>query len=79
MWLLQELKKNDYAITQKEIGDIIKENNGAIDISVRSKYKSFADIMYSVRKYLERYYHELNIEELDITKDYLFTKEKIRN
>ena len=56
--------------------DIHKESNGALDISVRLKYKSFADIMYSVKKYLDNYYKEIDINELNLTKDYLFIKKK---
>lgn len=63
-------------LPKSEIKDINKESNGALDISVRLKYKSFADIMYSVKKYLEKYYKVININELNLTKDYLFTKEK---
>lgn len=66
-------------LPKKETSDIKREENGALDISIRLKYKSFADIMYSVKGYLEKYYKELNISVLDLTKNYLFTKEKDLN
>ena len=63
-------------LPKSEIKEINKESNGALDISVRLKYKSFADIMYSVKKYLEKYYKVIDINGLNLTKDYLFNKEK---
>ena len=63
-------------LPKSDILDIHKESNGALDISVRLKYKSFADIMYSVKKYLDNYYKEIDINELNLTKDYLFIKKK---
>ena len=59
--------------------DIHKENSGVLDTSARFKYRSFADIMYSVKKYLEKYYVDLDINDLNLTKDYLFYKEKKLN
>lgn len=66
-------------LPKKDFSDIKREDNGALDISVRLKYKSFADIMYSVKGYLEKYYKELDISSLNLTKNYLFTKEKTLN
>ncbi len=66
-------------LPKKDVSDIKREDNGALDISVRLKYKSFADIMYSVKGYLEKYYKELDISSLNLTKNYLFTKEKTLN
>ncbi len=66
-------------LPKKETLNIHKEENGALDTSIRFKYKSFADIMYSVKSYLEKYYKDLDISTLDLTKDYLFTKEKDLN
>lgn len=63
-------------LPKEETSDISKEDNGALDLTVRFKYRSFADIMYSVRNYLVKYYKDLNIDELGLTKDYLFIKEK---
>ena len=59
-----------------ETNDIVKEDNGALSLSVRFKYRSFADIMYSVRNSLKKYYVDLDIESLNLTKEYLFNKEK---
>ncbi len=63
-------------LPKSDIMDIGKEDNGAIENYVRLKYRSFANIMTSVKKYLERYYHDLDLATLGLTKDYLFTKEK---
>jgi len=66
-------------LPKKEVSNISKEDNGVINNTIRYKYKSFADIMYSVRNYLDRYYKSLDINSLNITKDYLFIKEKDLN
>ena len=59
-----------------ETSDVVKEANGALSTSVRFKYRSFADIMYSVRNILIKYYKDLDINTLGLTKEYLFNKEK---
>ena len=59
-----------------EIQDIAKEDNGSIDKSLRLKYRSFADIMQSVKMYLSKYYQDINLEKLNLTKNYLFSNEK---
>lgn len=66
-------------LPKKECSNIKREENGALDVSARLKYKSFADILYSVKSYLEKYYKELDISVLGLTKDYLFTKAKELN
>ena len=63
-------------LPSKDTMEVHKETNGALDNSVRFKYKSFADIMYSTKKYLDNYYINLDINTLNLTKEYLFIREK---
>lgn len=53
-----------------------KEDNGVISNSIRSKYKSLADILYSIKFYISKYYKEISIDDLELTKDYKYIKEK---
>ena len=56
--------------TDKEIttiGDIV-------DTSIREKYKSFADFLYSVTPIIKDYFKDINIDSLDLTKKYNLAK-----
>jgi ATP-dependent helicase/nuclease subunit A len=64
-------------LPKKEVSEVHKLDTGVLDTPVRYKYRSLADIMYSVRSYLSKYYHTLDIDDLNLTKDYLLTKDKI--
>lgn len=66
-------------LPSNEEKNVNKQDNGALDSTVRFKYRSFADIMYSVRMYLSRYYKSIDLNELNLTKDYLFSKQKDLN
>ena len=56
--------------------NIPKDINGSLSLSSRYKYRSFLDIMYSVKSYLEKYYKEIDINSLGLSKEYLFNKDK---
>lgn len=51
-----------------------KENDKVIpdilSIDIRKKYNSFASIMYSLEPILKKYYKSIDIEDLNLTKDY---------
>ena len=64
-------------LPKKEVGEVHKQDTGVIETPVRYRYRSLADIMYSIHNYVSNYYHDLDIESLDISKDYLFSKDKI--
>ncbi len=63
----------------KETNKVNKQENGSLECCVRFKYKSFADIMYSVKDYLIKYYKQIDLNTLGLTKKYLFNKEKDLN
>ncbi len=63
--------------TEEELYD--KDPNGTIELDIRRKYKSFSKILDSIKPYISNYYHEINIEELNITKDYIYNKTNIKS
>ncbi len=54
------------------------EPNGTIDEVVRRNYRSFSNILESIKSYISSYYKEIDINELKITTDYQFTKTKLK-
>ena len=60
---------------EEEINDL--DENNTIDITIRRKYRSFSSIMNSVKNNLKKYYKKLNIEELGITKNYLYSNKSL--
>ena len=50
-----------------------KETN-LVDISIRNKYSSFASMLYSLEPAIERYYRSINIEDVNLTKNYNLIK-----
>ena len=74
--LTRAKEKMIFILPKKET--IEKKENDIIANSIRLKYQSLADILYSIPKELAYYKKEININELNITKDYLLPKEKNR-
>ncbi len=62
--------------TYEEEPNDLDENN-TIDITLRRKYRSFSAIMNSVKHNLIKYYKPINIEELNLTKDYLYSNKSL--
>ena len=52
------------------------DDNGTIELSIRRKYRSFSAILNSIKSRISKYYKELDINELNITNEYLFPKTK---
>ena len=58
------------------------EENMTIDLNVRRKYKSFSKILDSIKYKINKYYKEIDIDSLGLTKEYLYNSsslEKIEN
>ncbi len=51
-------------------------SKGVVDYNIRKKYNSFLSILNSISLNLKTYYHHINLEELALTKNYLFDKNK---
>ena len=60
---------------EEEINDL--DENNTIDITLRRKYRSFSQIMNSVKHNLLKYYKEIDINTLDITRDYLYNNKSL--
>ena len=52
-----------------------KNENGIISNSIRYKYKSFADIFYSIPNEISKYIKKIDTNNLNLTKDYLIPQE----
>ena len=52
------------------------ESNGAIDIELRRRCISFTNLLNYIKPYINKYYKEINIDDLNMTKEYLFNKSK---
>ena len=52
-----------------------KNENGIITNTIRFKYKSFADIFYSIPKEISPYIKKIDLNTLDLTKNYLIPQE----
>jgi ATP-dependent helicase/nuclease subunit A len=59
-----------------ELQDYLLESNGTIDESIRRAYRSFTAILESIKDKIPNYYHEIDINDLGITNEYLFNKVK---
>ena len=46
------------------------ENNGVIDNGIRSKYKSFKDIIISIRSKIEKYFKDIDLNKINLTHEY---------
>ena len=53
------------------------DNNGTIDLSIRRKYRSFSQILNSIKDRISKYYKEIDIDSLGITNEYIFKKTKL--
>ena len=60
---------------EEEINDL--DENNTIDITLRRKYRSFSQIMNSVKHNLLKYYKEIDINTLGITRDYLYNNKSL--
>lgn len=53
--------------------------NGVVDDNTRNKYRSFADMLYSIENLLTKYMKKIDIADLALTKDYVYPKELANN
>ena len=54
------------------------DSNGTIELDIRRKYRSFSSILNSIKTYISKYYKELDLNELGLTNEYMFTKKESR-
>lgn len=75
--LTRAKEKIIFVLPKKEEKQSRKNENGVVLDTIRKKYRSFQDILYSIKKELAPYIKELEVETLGLTKNYLFQKESI--
>jgi len=60
---------------EEKINDL--EENNTIDINIRRKYRSFSSILNSIKHNLIKYYKDLNKEDINLTKQYLYNNKSL--
>ena len=55
--------------------EVSKDENNLVDINNRLKYKSFLDILKSIKNDISLYLKNIKLEDLNLTKDYMIIKE----
>ena len=53
------------------------ESNNTIDQTIRRKYRSFSQILNSIKSKISKYYKEININEIKLSKDYLYNNRQL--
>mgnify|MGYP002620614246 CR=1 FL=1 len=61
---------------QEEIEYYDKDSNGTINIDTRRTYRSFSQLLNTIKSSILKYYKEINIDNLNISRDYQFSKTK---
>ena len=67
---LTRAKEKMIFILQNKSQDEEYDDAGIVSQSIRSKYKSFADILYSINSKIKPYERSIDIQTLHLTKDY---------
>lgn len=72
--LTRAREKMIIVIPKKDTRKLEKNEIGTIEETRRLKFKSLGDFIYGVRDYLDSYFKTLDINSLELTKNYLYTK-----
>ena len=59
-------------LPQKEVTKYSKNDFGAVDIKYRKESIKTSDFMYLIKSYLQEYFTEINVNDLGLTKNYLY-------
>lgn len=62
-------------LPKKDTKKLEKDDDGSIAINRRIKFMSLAEFIYGVKDYIPKYFHTLDINDIGLTKNYLYTKE----
>lgn len=74
--LTRAREKMIIVVPKKDTVKLEKNRTGTIEYIRRLKFKSLADFVYGVKAYLSPYFKEINVENIGITKDYLYNKKE---
>ncbi len=77
--LTRAKEKMIFILPEKEEIKEIKNENGVIINRIRYNYKSLADILYSIPIELKKYKKKIDLQELELTKEYLIRKDLKNN
>jgi len=72
--LTRAREKMIIVIPKKDTHKLEKNDIGTIEEARRLKFKSLGDFIYGTKDYLEKYFHTCDLNSLNLTKDYLYTK-----
>lgn len=61
-------------IPYKDTSKIPKEDSGALSISKRSSFNKLSSLVYGFKDYLNNHFIEVDLNDLNLTKKYLFVK-----
>ena len=73
--LTRAREKMIIVLPYKDTKKLELDNNGLIDRVRRLDISKLSDFIYYIRDYLSEYFTSINLEELNLTKNYLFKKE----
>lgn len=61
-------------LPKKDTHKLEKNEYGTIEFTRRIKFRKMSDFIYSVKDYMPSYFSPIDIEALNLTKEYLYTK-----
>ena len=76
--LTRAKEKMIFILPSIEANDNRLDDNNTINIITRLKYRSLADMLNSIKSKIESYYKEIDIDKLNISKEYLYKIKKDR-
>ena len=71
---LTRAKEKMIFILPSNSSDTINSINDIVDSSIRSKYSSFASIMYSIESITKNYYKNIDLDDIKLSKEYNLIK-----
>ena len=75
---LTRAKEKMIILTPLEEEKSYQKENGVINLPTRRKYRSFSEIMNTIKQDILKYYKEIDVESLNITKDYLYNNKSLQ-
>ena len=75
--LTRAKEKMIIVIPDKDIEDFSKDDNGLISKTERLKYNSLADFIYSIRNSYSKYFKKVDLDSLELTKEYLYNRNNL--
>lgn len=53
------------------------DSNHCLNLSIRKKYRSFSQMLDSIKYYISKYYKSINLDELNLSKNYLYNNRQL--